>query len=167
MYSKRKTMQIDKYIRLRGTRQHLDDSILIPTGASHKHLHINPIKEKERSRNFPFARRPTARPPRASRASCLAPLVPRSSRASRFSSTCASQQRAPLSNVRLSARPLRRAPRQNVFLQAASALVRSHTDSSAFVLTRALLYTCASQHVFSQAASALVWSRTDSSAFFL
>ena len=28
------------------TRQHLDDSIMIPTGASHKHLHINPNEKK-------------------------------------------------------------------------------------------------------------------------
>jgi len=115
---------------LRDTRQHLDDCTLTPTGASHKHLHINPIKkrEKERSRNFPCARRPTARSPRASRASRLSCL----------SSTCASQQRAPLSNVRFSP-----AHRQTRALSP-SLSVSDHSATSfhlSHVLTRALLNT--------------------------
>jgi len=56
-------------------------------------LHINPIKEKERSRNFPCARRPTARPLRT-RASRLSSTC--------VSTTCTSRQRAPLGHVRLS-----------------------------------------------------------------
>jgi len=132
--------------RLRDTRQHLHNYTIVPTGASHKHLHIIPIKKRKRSRDFPAARRFTARPPRTSRASplsFLAPLVPRASRASRLSSTCASRARAPLrtssatcaspehvrlsSNVRFSARLLPRAPRQHVFSQAASALFSHST----------------------------------------
>ena len=63
------------------TRQHLNDPNVSPTGASHKHLHINPNEKKERkkiSRDVPSARRPSVRPPRASRATC----VPRASRLS-------------------------------------------------------------------------------------
>ena len=38
---------MQKKIRINAnTRQHLDDSIMIPTGASHKHLHINTNEKK-------------------------------------------------------------------------------------------------------------------------
>ena len=78
-----------KYDRLRDTRQHLHNYTIVPTGASHKHLH-KPIKEhRNRSCNFPVARRPTARPLRA-RASRLSSTC--------VSTTCTSRQRAPLDN---------------------------------------------------------------------
>ena len=84
---------MEKYIRLRGTRQHLHSCTLIPTGASHKHLHINLVKEK-RKRELQLPCCASTHSTTASRLSCLAPLVPRASRASQvLTSTCASQQR--------------------------------------------------------------------------
>ena len=81
--STRKTMQYKNITDYADTRQHLNDPIVSPTGASHKQLHINPNKKKERKKetcDFPSARRPSVRPPCASRATCV-------SRASR--ATCA------------------------------------------------------------------------------
>ena len=137
---------IEKYIRLRGTRQHLHSCTLIPTGASPQAFTHKPNKRKRKrekgSCNFPVARRPTARPPRASRASrlsCLAPLVPRACQPraplkhGRLSATCASQQRAPLSNVRLSATS------SNV-----ASLSQFSSSSSALLPST---HSCASRHV--------------------
>ena len=113
------TMQKGRYPGLRDTRQHLDDSILIPTGASHKHLHINPIKEKRKGVATSLLRVDPQH-------DCLAPLVPRASRASRL---------APLEHVRLASNvrfSARLAPRQHVFSQAASALFPHSTLVRAF-----------------------------------
>ena len=75
-------MQRNKYPELREHTATLILFYFIPRQApSHKHLHINSNKKEmqERSRDFPGARRPSARLPRASRATCAfrATFVPR------------------------------------------------------------------------------------------
>ena len=124
-----------------------------PTGASHKHSHMNPIKEKKKESRLPFFTSTTARPLRA-RASRLSSTC--------VSTTCTSRQRAPLDNVHLSGAPLDNVrlsstctSRQlsQVLTQTPLCSLRAlppHERPSARPLPRA-----PRQHVFSPAASAL------------
>ena len=70
------TMQKGKYPDLRDTRQHLNDSTVSPTGASHKHLHINP-NEKKTGKESRLPCSASTLSSTASRLSCLACFVPR------------------------------------------------------------------------------------------
>ena len=63
-------MQRKKIPGYANTRQHLNNSKYPPQAPSHSHLHITQIKEKERSRDVPGARRPQHDAP----SSGLAPL---------------------------------------------------------------------------------------------
>ena len=93
---------MQKNIRINAnTWQHLNDSTISPTGASHKHLHINPNeKKREKESRLPCCAS-------ISQHDRLAPLVPRK----HVRLSCL----APLVHVRFPTRLLPRAPRQHVF----------------------------------------------------
>ena len=118
---------------LRDTRQHLDDCTITPTGASHKHLHINPIKKREKEVATSLVRVDpqhgllaplvprASRASRASRLSCLAPLVPRASQQRAPSTTCT------FHNVHL---PLRLSSTLLCAASQAASLSQVHTQNS-------------------------------------
>ena len=105
-------MQKGRYPRLRDTRQHLNDSTIVPTGASHEHLH-NPNKRKQEKEVATSLLRVDPQ------LDCLAPLVLRASRARALLEHVRLSSHVRFSSpVRFSARLPPRAPRQHVFSQA-------------------------------------------------